>query len=287
MNYLSKKIKSSNLQIISCLFFSLLGLQIKILSDDINIEIIVFFRSLLGSIILGLIILKKNSKTKNFFKTENFNFLFLRSVFGVLAMYFSFSALTLIPLAQASTIAFTKVFFVGILAIIFFKEKIKIETFLVSVIGFYGVYILTDPTQFENFQGTFFALIGSFFVALGIIITKFLSKKNSSLTILFYHSLFATIISFLFFFSYLKIYNFFFIEFLQLILITLTAITGQFFNVESYKKNHSNIIVVFGYTRVVFSFILGYIFLNEQLSVQTILGIILIILSTLFLSKRI
>ena len=39
-------------QIISCIFFSLLGFQVKLLSEQLNIETIVFFRSLIGLIII-------------------------------------------------------------------------------------------------------------------------------------------------------------------------------------------------------------------------------------------
>ena len=67
-------------QIISC-FFSLSGLQIKLISKDINVESIVFYRSALGSIIILLIIffLKKISTLVEF---KNFKVVFLRSIFG-------------------------------------------------------------------------------------------------------------------------------------------------------------------------------------------------------------
>ena len=52
-------------QIISCIFFSLLGFQVKLLSEQLNIETIVFFRSLIGLIIILAVslILKKALKS--------------------------------------------------------------------------------------------------------------------------------------------------------------------------------------------------------------------------------
>ena len=104
-------------QIISCFFFSLLGLQIKIISSSQNIETIVFYRSLLGIIIVVplLFFVKK----KSLFANKNLKIHFLRSLFGMSAMYFGYKALTLITLSQASTIGFTKVFFTTIFAVIF------------------------------------------------------------------------------------------------------------------------------------------------------------------------
>ena len=51
-------------QIISCIF-SLLGFQVKLLSEQLNIETIVFFRSLIGLIIILAVslILKKTLKS--------------------------------------------------------------------------------------------------------------------------------------------------------------------------------------------------------------------------------
>ena len=111
-------------QIISCFFFSLLGYQIKLELLTSSIEDIVFYRSFFGTLILFsfFFINIKGS----FFKEIDSNRIFihiLRSIFGVLAMYFGYNSLNHLTLSQASTISFTKVFFSSILAFIVFKEK--------------------------------------------------------------------------------------------------------------------------------------------------------------------
>ncbi len=42
------KLKSLFYQTLSSLFFSILGMQVKLLSQKINIEVIVFYRCLIG-----------------------------------------------------------------------------------------------------------------------------------------------------------------------------------------------------------------------------------------------
>ena len=49
-----KKLSIYN-QVISCVFFSLLGLQVKLLLDITNIESIVFYRSFIGLILILII----------------------------------------------------------------------------------------------------------------------------------------------------------------------------------------------------------------------------------------
>ncbi len=255
-------------QVLSCFFFSTLGMQIKLLSEIITIETIVFFRSLFGSLILVLIIFFRYSKYKlNLFKTKDFLVQFLRAVFGTFGMFFGYKSLTLIPLAQASTISYIKVFFVAFLAYIFLKEKIKFKVFVCSVIGIFGIFVINNPEHFMSFKGNLYATISALFVAAGIISVSFLSKKNAPTTILFYHSFFASIISYVIFFNEIQLLsNMYLLQ--SLILITLTALLGQYFNALSYKNAQANIIVLFGYSRILFSFILGFFFLNEQLGLN-------------------
>ena len=98
-------------------------MEIKYFSNQINIESIVFYRCLLGFIIVTLIILIKEKGMKSL-KTKNFKIHILRASFGTSAMLFGYSALLYIPLAQATAIGFTKTFFCYSSCNLFFKRKI-------------------------------------------------------------------------------------------------------------------------------------------------------------------
>ena len=91
-------------QIISCFFFALLGLQIKLQLEESSIEDIVFYRSLFGTLILFFFIIFRKDNIKNVFKTKNFNIHLIRSIFGILAMFFGYKSLIYLSLAQASTL---------------------------------------------------------------------------------------------------------------------------------------------------------------------------------------
>ena len=278
------KIKPEYNQIFSSFFFAILGFQIKLLILEVKPETIVFYRSLLGTFVVGIFIVFSGNSYSKLFKPHNFLLLFLRSIFGVSAMYFGFSALQFIPLAQATTISFTKVFFVGIFATIFLKEKLELKTILFSFFGFSGIYFIIAPSTFDNFNGTILSLLSSVFVALGIISSNILIRKNSSSIIVFYNSILSTIICYIIFYDHIS--NIDLNKFLKLLLLTLTAIFGQLFNIESYKGNESNRIVLFSYTRIIFSFFLGYFFLNEEIYLETMIGIFIIILSTMATIKK-
>ena len=269
-------------QLTSCFLFSLLGLQIKISASHNSIETIVFYRSLIGTIILYCLFL---SYKKKFVITSNKNIKFhiLRSFFGVLAMYFGYKALTFIPLSLASTIGFTKVFFASLLSWFILKERLGFRNLFLVLLGFSGVYFITLPSTISEIDGIIFSLISSIFVSGGIITVSYLTKKETTMNILMFHSAISSVLTFLIFFNGIAFYikeSFF-----SLFFITLTALIAQYFNVESYRDEKAISIILVGYTRIIFSTILGFLFLEEKISFVAMFGILIIILTTFFVQK--
>ena len=271
-------------QIFSCFFFSLLGYQVKLELLTNSIENIVFYRSFFGTVILLIFFIFniKESLTKDF-NSDNIFLHILRSIFGVLAMYFGYNSLNYLTLSQASTVSFTKVFFSSILAFLIFKEKISYLVFFLLVIGFIGVILTSEPQNFNNNLGLYMALFSAFCVSGGIISISYLSKHENTKKILLYHSFLSSII---FFCLFNKSITFDFSNFQNYITITITAIIGQYFNTESYKDSSTNKVMILSYSRIIFSTALGFFFMNENLSFSNILGVIIIILTSFMIKKK-
>ena len=66
--------------------------------------------------------------------------------------------------------------------------------------------------------------------------------------------------------------------------MTVTAILGQYFNTESYRNEKSAPIVLVSYSRIIFAFFIGLLFLGEKLSIQSVFGITIIALTTILIS---
>lgn len=128
------------------------------------------------------------------------------------------------------------------------------------------------------------SLFSAICVSGGIISISYLSKKDRTMTILFYHSLFSSLIFFTIF-NHKIIFDNNFLIFKYLIL-TVTALIGQFFNTESYKNDLTQKVVILGYSRIIFSTILGVIILDDQISWTNLLGISIVILTTFLVQKN-
>ena len=271
-------------QIFSCFFFSLLGYQVKLELLTNSIENIVFYRSFFGTVILLIFFIFniKESLTKDF-NSDNIFLHILRSIFGVLAMYFGYNSLNYLTLSQASTVSFTKVFFSSILAFLIFKEKVSYLVFFLLIIGFIGVILTSEPQNFNNNLGLYMALFSAFCVSGGIISISYLSKHENTKKILLYHSFLSSII---FFCLFNESITFNFSNFQNYLTITITAIIGQYFNTESYKDSSTNKVMILSYSRIIFSTALGFFFFNENLSFSNILGVIIIILTSFLIKKK-
>jgi drug/metabolite transporter (DMT)-like permease len=278
-------IQKTYYQIISCGFFSLLGLQIKLNLLINNIENIVFFRSFFGTLILFSFIIFSKNKIVSLVTKKKLEIHLLRSVFGTLAMYFGYKSLIYLSLAQASTIGFTKVFFTCIFSSFVFSEKIDFPTFLIIFIGFTGIIFITNPGEIYNKTGLYMSLFSAICVSGGIISISHLSKKERTTNILFYHSLISSIIFFIIFKQ--KINFEISGELVNYVLLTITALLGQYFNTESYKYSETKDIVILGYSRIIFSTLLGFMFLNERLTILSLAGILLVIFTTFIIQRKI
>ena len=117
--------------IIAALCFSIMSAFIKLIIDQHHVLDIMFLRS-----IFALIFLLTLYKFKFFeIKKKYFKFHFFRTILGVSAMFFTFTALKYIPISNLSIINFSKIFFILPLAFFLLREK----TYFSSI--FYILYL--------------------------------------------------------------------------------------------------------------------------------------------------
>ena len=159
----------------------------------------------------------------------------------------------------------------------------------ISLMGYYNPILKRGIDRFladcvvNEIDGIILSLLSSIFVSGGIITVSYLTKKETTMNILIFHSAISSILTFLIFFDGIS----FHIQesFFSLFLLTITALTAQYFNVESYRNEKASSIILIGYTRIIFSTILGFLFLEEKISFLALFGILVIILTTFFVQK--
>lgn len=271
--------------LLSALISALNGAVAKILSESMDPVEIVFYRNLIGVIII-LYSLKKFPKVIN---RSKLHLLFLRGVFGAFAMLLFFYTISTIPLGEAVVLNKTSPFFVTILAYYLMKESINIRTFFALIIGFLGVIFIMKPfglvISFEHLLG----VLGGFFAAAAYATIKKIKDIYDARVIMLSFmgvGMIIPIILFLFT-SYVKFQLH--TDLLVWILVGIMAVistASQWFLTRAYSLSKASIIGVVSYTNIPFAIGFGIMLGDTLPDIYTFIGIILIVVGGILVSKK-
>jgi len=149
---------------------------VKKASENLHIFEVVFFRNLLAFIVM-LPILKFTGLAA--IKMNNTKLFFMRGFFGAIGMLAGFTCLTLIPLAQATAITFSKPIFITIGATIFLGEIIKARRIAAIILGFIGMLIIVQPGVNSFSFGIMLAIIAALAHSLSALTVKKLTLTDT------------------------------------------------------------------------------------------------------------
>ena len=147
--------------LLSALVAAFNGALAKILSEDLSALELVFFRNLLGV----MIILYTLKHTAPSLQGGKFHLLFMRGVFGFSAMILFFYTIITIPLGEAITLNKTSPLFVSILAYYLLHEDMGKRAVFALLIGFLGIVLITKPMGLSVSYEHFLGVLGGFFAA--------------------------------------------------------------------------------------------------------------------------
>jgi len=159
--------KAIQFMLISALAFALLNILVKHL-NHFNIYQIVFFRSV-GTLCFTIpMLLKGNISILGHQKT----LLFLRGVFGCIAMTLFFMSLKYLSTGTSVAIRYISPIFGALFAVFLLKEKIKYWQWLCFGIAFLGVVILKGFDNQMNTLGLVYVTLSAVFTGLVFIIIR-------------------------------------------------------------------------------------------------------------------
>ena len=278
---MSKNFKAIILALIASFCAVLMSVFLKLAQEDSNVFTIGFLRFFLGLLLITPIIIQSNFKIYN---TINFKLHILRCIINVPMMIFGFAALTYIPLEQIKAIGFLSPILVVILSVIFLGERIYLIRTFSLILGFIGTLIILRPGFIEINIGVYMVLASALLWSCVIIITKFMSKNDSAMTILTFQYTFVTLFT-----LPLAIIYWNNPSFISLIYTLLAAIVGTVLHLcinNAYKLSDLSIIQPVWFTQLVFASFLGFIIFGSLPDFFTWIGAILVFISVLIITYR-
>ena len=196
---------------------------------------------------------------------------------------FSYS-ISIISLAKALTLAFIAPLIVTAFSPIFLGEKVGFRRWSAVIIGFIGSMVVIRPGFVEINLASLAALGTGVMYGFYLIITRKLSSSdNPLLTLLLTGVVGAIIISFVMPFVWIKpTLN----QWSMMAAIGIFACVGHLFIILSLKYADASKLAPFSYFEIVTNIIIGYYFFSDFPDKWTFLGLFIIILSGIYISRR-
>ena len=267
--------------LVGTFFLTIMTVIVRSLSDDLHPFEIAFFRCLMGLVMLLPILLRNGVKSMY---TKNIGNMALRSAFHTGGMLFYFMALTLMPLAELSSLTFLAPLVITLLAVLLLGEKLGIRRIASLIIGFSGALIILRPGSEVIGIGAIYALGSVFSWAGAVIIIKRLSRTNSTVTITIYGLFFLTLFTF---FPALFVWRWpTFDQYIWLFALAVVGTIGQLLFTEAMKVADVTLIMPFDFSKLVYASLFGFIFFAEVPSFWTFVGGGIIFASATYVAYR-
>ena len=195
-----------------------------------------------------------------------------------------FYAISVISLAKALTLAFIAPLIVTAFSPILLGEKVGFRRWTAVAVGFIGSLIVIRPGFLEFNLASMAALATGFFYGFYLIITRKLSSSdNSLLTLLITGMVGALLVSLIIPFYWVKpTLN----QWSLMAGIGVFACIGHLFLILSLKYADASKLAPLGYTEIIPNVLIGYYFFSELPDNWTYLGLFIIVLSGLYISRR-
>ncbi len=274
---------------------------IKWISGDYPVHEIVFIRSPVALLLLLPIIYFEGGLSS--LRSGQFHLQFLRGGLMFLASTFFFMAIAALPLADVVALTFVSPLFVAVLSVLFLGERVGPRRWLAIVVGFAGVVIMLRPGAGVFDPTGFLAIVTAFCLASTSVITRRLGRTDSGSSIAFYTAIFylvsSAVVGLAIGHGRLAGEGHASLQFLlrrwvipswtDLTLLLLVGVVGGlsfYLMSQAYRVTRATVVVPFEYIAVPLSVLWGFLIWRDLPGPHTIVGIVLVVGSGLYVLWR-
>jgi len=268
---------------LSILLFSAMDATVKWLGTSYPTTQIMFFRCAVALVPVLVILWMRGGI--GILRTRQKKLHLLRSLMGISAMGLAFYAFSLMPLAEAVSILHTAPLFMTALSVVLLRETVGIRRWSAVLLGFVGMLLVVRPGAGMLESGSLFMLAAAFLIGCTTIVIRHLSKIDDPVCITFYFTVTGVIASLL----GLLLQGWTPPPTGDLALLTLVGLLGglaQYLMTLSYQRLALATVAPLKYLTIVFSGVIGYLIWGDIPDLQSVCGIVLIIVTGLYTLHR-
>ena len=253
---------------------------IKHITEVFNVGQIMFLRGALICVIFACVMRMRGQPV--FQRRSLHRWSLLRALFELCATLFFLTGLSLLPIAVASTLGFSSPIFLALLAAIVLKEKVGLDRWLIILIGFAGVLLITNPFASGASWAVIFPLVCAFFVALRDIAIRYVPNDLPSTQVAFTNAWVVMIGGGLY-----SIYQGWgeadLHWYLWFIALGVALYSGYLFLIIGSRLGELSFISPFKYVSILLALLYGYLIWEETPTLTMLAGASIIVISGIIL----
>lgn len=283
-------VRGISLKVLSVFIFMAMSICIKAASPPVPPGQVVFFRSFFAIPVI-VFWLWRAHHLHDGLKSRHPLGHFWRGLLGCSSMGFSFTALGLLPLPEATAIGYASPVLVTVFAAIFLHEVLRAYRVGAVLLGLAGVIVVLAPdltlvedTSSTQTVGAMAALMAAIFGAMSQITVRNLLLTETTTCIVFWFSLSCSVLA-------LLTIPFGWVwptphEAALLVAAGTLGGVGQIVLTESYRNAETAVIAPFEYTSMLLAIAAGYFIFEERPTLTTLAGAALVVAAGLIIIYR-
>lgn len=274
------RLKGAIWMCISALGMALMGATVKFIGSEISTFEKLFFRNLVGVVML---LFTMRTKNINIWGSSNRSRLFMvfRCVTGLAGAVLYFYCINKLYLADSALLNKLSPFFVTIFATLFLKEKLEKRQILILFAVLFGALLVIKPKFSFEMLPALAGFLSAIFAGGAYTLVRYLRTMEEPSTLVLWFSAFSM-------FGMIPpmlIQGFIVPNSVQLLYLILTGVfatIGQIGLAHAYKHSLANEVSIYQYLSIIFSAIIGFIFWKEIPDILSIIGGLIIIGAAIF-----
>jgi drug/metabolite transporter (DMT)-like permease len=255
--------------------------MIRLLSAEVESVQTAFFRAFFSVLLLAPMMLTGRVKP---WQSQRLQGHFWRTAMGTTSMVLGFYAVSMLPLADATALAFSQPLFSVVLAALVLREKVRWRRWSATIVGFIGVLVMVRPGSGSLQPGAAVALLNALASATSILLVRRLSDSEKPLMILTQFALFSTLLlagPAIWFWKWPSAWGW-----ALAIGVSISATIGQYFWVQAFAVGEMSAVAPFDYLRLPFAVFVGWMIWSEMPVIWTYVGAAIVIASALYIAYR-
>ena len=259
------------------LSFTAMAISVRELSYDMHAFEMLFIRSAIGVAILTPIVWAAGWRT---LRTKRLAGHLMRNAVHFTGQVLWIFGIALLPLATVSAIEFTTPVWGAILAVAFLGERMNRGRWVALALGFAGILVILRPGMAVVGSGALIMLACAFFFGATNAITKWLTRSDSPVTIVFYMVLMQTLfgaVASIFVWTPVAAE-----AWPWLLLLAITGLSAHYCLTRALLAADASFVLPFEFLRLPLVALMGFLLYSEAIEVATLLGAALIFAGTTY-----